>query len=141
MDLHTYTLPALFGLVLAGATLGACHWRYGRRLRSVIERMQRLDAARQAAGERALQARRQVELLQRELAEHHKARAQAATRRRAPADPAPSNKVGVARVDIPVESLPSLPANGFAETQPMCIRPETKPADLAPSRKDTPVTT
>ena len=133
MELAEYTLPALYGLLLSAATYGVCHWRYGRRLRTILERMQKLDAARQAAGQRALQARRQVEQLQKELAEQRTARTGSlSTHRRTTTEAA--GAVGPAKADIPVEPMLHLPPNGFADTQPMCLRPETRPVDLDVAR-------
>jgi hypothetical protein len=130
MELAEYTLPALYSLVLTATTYGVCRWRYERRLKIALQRMQKLDAARQAAGQRALQARRQVEQLQKELAEQHRVRADSLSGRRRSATAATGGAVGPAKADIPVEPVLQLPPNGFADTQPMCVRPETRPVEL-----------
>jgi hypothetical protein len=123
MGLTEFTLPALSGLAMAVATFGVCHWRHARRLRAVLERMAKLDAARLAAGERALQARRQIEQLQKELAEQRHARSQSPSGLARPA----SGSIGTATADIPVELPAQLPANGFADTLPICVRPASRP--------------
>ncbi len=105
---------------LASAALGALagRWWYGRRIAELLARLDKLERARQVAGQHSSQARRQIEQLQKDLAEQHRARAEArSARKRELSQSLDAAEQRTLRLD-PAER-PSLPAHGFADTQPL----------------------
>ena len=113
---------------LTSAAIGACagRWWYGRRTMELLVRLDKLERARQIAGQHAAQARRQIEQLQKDIAAQHKARADArASRRRElneTLDAASDRTIRVERAASDAADdgdRPVLPAHGFADTQPM----------------------
>lgn len=105
---------------LASAALGALalRWWCGRRIATLLARIDKLERARQLASQHSAQARRQIEQLQKDLAEQHRARADARSARKRDLSAAlDANEQQTLRLD-PAER-PHLPAHGFAETQPM----------------------
>jgi hypothetical protein len=106
------SMLALFtGFVASAASALACRWWFGRHIALLRERLVKSEQARQAAHERSTQARTQIAQLSKAIADlqrRHKVTLDS-QRRRADADRA-------------VPSLPEsavLPANGFADTQPL----------------------
>lgn len=116
MHITTWLLLIFTALALAGLTWWGCAWWYGRKL---AELQQRLDKTRQAAGEHVSAARRQIAQLNKELAERpplsksqHRARDEAAD--------AAARKAALEKsLDDAGATTQRLPANGFADTQPM----------------------
>jgi len=101
-------------------TLGGSFWWFGRRLTSLNHKLDKLDKARQFAGQQTAQARKQIEKLQAELVVQQRKLSHAhATKQRgeqldivlAPADKA-------AAAPVAGESA-QRPAHGFADTLPM----------------------
>ena len=122
MELSPYALTALVGAGLSAITFAACHLWHARRLRAVLARLEKIDRARQAAGQQAQQARKQVEQLQKELAAQHKARADAASaQRRAPEVKRPAPGLPASLLDI--DAGPAMPTHGFADTMPLLDGP------------------
>jgi hypothetical protein len=120
MELGPYAIALVAGLLFSAATFAACHMLHGRRVRALMLRMEKSDRARQAAGQQAQQARKQVEQLQKELAAQHKARAQAVSARKRSLqleqvlhEPRP-----LASSPLLDMEPPSMPTHGFADTMP-----------------------
>ena len=126
--METNLLLTLFAAsaVLSAATFAACHWWYGRKLAAAAERLEKSEKARQFSAQQTLQARKQIEKLQRDLASLQRARAEAeaaqARERKlrevlaAAEPPAPAPIRATARSTEP--AAPTL-VNGFADTLPM----------------------
>ena len=124
--METNLLLTLFvtSAVLCAATFAACHWWYGRKLAAGAERLEKSEKARQFSAQQTLQARKQVEKLQRDLAALQRARAEAEA-----AQARERNLRGVLAAAEPFAPAPSMarsaePAtptlvNGFADTLPM----------------------
>ena len=89
--METNLLLTLFvaSAVLSAATFAACHWWYGRKLAAAAERLEKSEKARQFSAQQTLQARKQIEKLQRELASLQRARAEAEAAQAQPPPPPP----------------------------------------------------
>jgi uncharacterized protein HemX len=112
MDAPLWLSLALGCTLACAATLGGSVWWFGRRLAALNHKLDKMDKARQFAGQQTAQARKQIEKLQAELAVQQRKLSHAhATRQRSeqldlvlgPADSAANHQ----------------PAHGFADTQPM----------------------
>ncbi len=128
--METNLLLTLFvtSAVLCAATFVACHWWYGRKLAASAERLEKSEKARQFSAQQTLQARKQIEKLQRDLAALQRARAEAEAahaRERnlrevlaaaAPPAPAPRPTAAPGGLDDPATATL---VNGFADTMPM----------------------
>lgn len=113
----------LAAIAAAASAAGAARWRYGRHAAALLARLDKLERARQLAGEHTAQARRQIEQLQKEVAAQHKARAEARMARKRESMPDAGDRT--VRIEAPADSgpPPSLPAHGFADTLPMTSDP------------------
>jgi septal ring factor EnvC (AmiA/AmiB activator) len=112
----------LAGAMVIAVTLGASHVWHRRRLVDALRRLEKIDRARAAAEQRATQARKQIDQLQKELAAQHRARIEAlAAQRRAPTIPQVPNRLEreLARSLAEERHDAALPPNGFADTMPM----------------------
>ena len=104
----------------AAAVWCASHWWHGRKRAALASQLDKTERARQFAIQQALQARKQVEKLQKELSEHRRTSSLAATQRekarelQAALDAAPA-----AAVQAGDAAAPATPAHGFADTLPM----------------------
>ena len=67
MSITTQAPYWLSGIGAAVLTYGVCAWRHRQRLADLFRRMHRIDRARQTAEQLALQARKQIEQLQKEI--------------------------------------------------------------------------
>ena len=108
--------------VLCTATFTACRWWYGRLLAASAERLQKNEKARQFSAQQMLQARKQIEKLQKDLALLHRGRAEAEAAqarernlREVLAAAAPPRSASTFSVDAAAPAL----VNGFADTLPM----------------------
>jgi len=112
--------PVWWGLAaaLTAAAVGAGHWWYRRRLAVLLAQLARLEQARHNADQMAQQARRQIEQLQKDLAQH-RARADALVQARKHPQPRPTVVVAAALSAGDTAAASRLPANGFADTEPM----------------------
>ncbi|MES3015796.1 MAG: hypothetical protein V4750_18975 [Pseudomonadota bacterium] len=112
MNLTNWLLLICTALTLASLTWWGCAWWYGRR---VSDLRQRIDKLRNAATLHANQARHQITLLQKELAERpaltpvQRSARDEAQARRAALDSQLDERAAESR----------LPAHGFADTQPL----------------------
>lgn len=126
--METNLLLTLFitSAVLCAGTFAACDWWYGRRLAASAERLERCEKARQFSAQQTLQARKQIEKLQRDLAAFQRARAEAeaaqARERNLREVLAAAEPPAFARARSMARSAelaaPTL-VNGFADTLPM----------------------
>jgi hypothetical protein len=122
MDLSPYALTALIGVGLSFVTFAVCHLWHARRMRALLVRLEKVDRARQAAGQQAQQARKQVEQLQKDLAAQHKARADAlSAQRRVQEVKRPAPELPASLLDI--DAGPAMAAHGFADTMPLLDGP------------------
>jgi hypothetical protein len=117
MDTSQWLIVSIACPVVAGATWLGAKWWYGRQLRVLTLRLQKIDKARQFSGQQVLQARRQVEALQKDLAAQNEvlARAQLATQRSRHLEDA----LRAASTAEPSGAMPLAPAHGFADTLPL----------------------
>ena len=128
--METNLLLTLFvtSAVLCAATFAACHWWYGRKLAASAQRLEKSEKARQFSAQQTLQARKQIETLQKDLAllQRGRAEAEAAQARErnlrevlaaaAPPTPSPRQAAAPDRLDDPATATL---VNGFADTLPM----------------------
>ena len=124
MNISTQLLPWWPGFVVAAAIYGACTWWYRRRLAEMLSRMEKIDRARLTAQQYVQQSRRQIEQLQKDLAAQHRARAEALSLRKRGQQMAEINRafereVAVRPTHREPMGRPALPADGFADTQPI----------------------
>lgn len=118
MGITHWLLLICTALVLSVLTWYSCSWWYGRKL---AELQGRLEKTRQAAGLHANQARHQITLLQKELAERPSlTKAQLKAR-----DDAASAAARKAELEARLDEapMPRAPAHGFADTQPLTRPP------------------
>lgn len=112
----------LVGLVLTG---GAAFWWFSRQLKAAAERVDKVEKARQFAGQQVTQARKQVEALQKELGELKHA-AKSALRPARPSDTVPPPAEPEAFDPfLPLAAAAPPPAaspDGFADT--LVLRPK-----------------
>jgi len=122
VNLHLSLTPWVVGPLLAAATYLACHWWYGRRIAEMLQRLEKIDRARQSADELAQQARRQIEQLQKDLAAQYRARTEALSAKKR-AENASEDRRELERVlligDEDHGAKASARPHGFADTQPM----------------------
>jgi hypothetical protein len=103
-------------LALCAVTWGACHWWYGRRLKALQQKVDKMEKARHVAGLHAQQARKQIEQLHKQMAVLQQKRSDLQAVMQSQLD-----------VDLPMATGgravagdgPVLPPNGFADTLPM----------------------
>jgi hypothetical protein len=117
MDLR-HLIIVSSGSALAGLlTWAACHWWYGRRIEDLTTKLVKVEKARLFTVQQALQARKQIEALQKDLAAQNEALEQAQVARQRTRHLEEVLKAASA-ADAAQTLLPR-PANGFADTQPL----------------------
>ena len=124
MDTYTWVAIALGLAVCIGAGFWVGRWSLRPREAALASRVTHLEKARQVALEHGQQARRQIEILQKEIAMHQKARADALAARRRSRDLNDALDAAERTVVLPGHSsdsfnLSRLPSHGFADTQPV----------------------
>jgi hypothetical protein len=118
MDTRQSMILAVGALLIAVATWLACRWWYGRQLRAAAQRTLKVEKARLFAVQQTLQARKQIESLQRELATRGEALVHAEVARDK-SRRLQQALLAAAREDAHATSEDMLPSHGFADTQPM----------------------
>jgi len=118
MDTSQWLIFATGGCAIAAATWLAARWWYGRQLDALNLRLQKVDKARQFSSQQTLQARRQVEALQKDLAAQNEllAKAQLATQRSRHLEEVLRT---ASAAELAGSAVPQGPAHSFADTQPM----------------------
>ena len=116
MDTRLWLISALVGTSLCVATWLGCRWWYGRKLDAANSRFQKSDKARHFSIQQTLQARKQIEALQKDLAAQQEVMAQAQIARQRSRH---LEEVLKAAAEAEGEALAVRPALGFADTQPM----------------------
>lgn len=118
METFDLFIAGLSAIGLCAATGGACHWWYGRRLTAMADRLDKMDKARQFSQQQTLQARKQIEKLQKDLAAPRgAAHPDSATRPRAP-DDATRAQAAMAAALAAGDQRSQVPVHGFADTEP-----------------------
>ncbi|CAN5920235.1 hypothetical protein BH11PSE8_BH11PSE8_46510 [soil metagenome] len=118
MDTTLWLIFIGCALALCATTGGGCHWWYGRKLQRMATQLEKADRAKEFSAQQTLQARRQIERLQKELAS-------ALQRLSALSPPSPVDRLaealraGDAAIPERSEGRRPLPVNGFADTEPM----------------------
>ena len=118
MDTRHWLIFAIGASFIGAATWFACHWWYGRKLEAANQRLQKSDKARLFSIQQTLQARKQIEALQYDLAAQQKAMAQAQIARERSRHLEEVLRVA-ALADAEAEALALRPSHSFADTQPM----------------------
>jgi hypothetical protein len=114
MDLRHGMMLALAALVATVATWALCRWWYGRRISSLLAKLGKSDKARNFSVQQALQARKQIEALRKDLAAQQEAMVKAQIAR------ARSRHLeDVLKAASEAEDHALRPASGFADTQPL----------------------
>jgi hypothetical protein len=114
MEAFDLFITCLGAIGLCAATAGACHWWYGRRLSAMADRLDKLDKARQFSQQQTLQARKQIEKLQKDLAAPRgTTHPDAAARPRTP-----DAQAAVAAALAAGDQRSQAPVHGFADTEP-----------------------
>lgn len=124
MDTYTWVAIALGLAACIGTGIWVGRWSLRPRESALASRITHLEKARQAALEHGQQARRQIEILQKEIAMHQKARSDALAARRRSRDLNDALDAAERTVVLPGRSpdsfnLSRLPSHGFADTQPI----------------------
>lgn len=118
MDTSHWLILALVPTSIGAVTGVGCRWWYGRRIETLRERLQKVDKARIFSGQQTMQARRQVEALQKDLAAQQELLAQAQIEKQRARHLEEALKAAHDETDAS-DTLPMRPSNGFADTQPM----------------------
>ena len=116
MDTRLWMIFALTVASVCVATWLGCHWWYGRKLDAANSRFQKSDKARHFSIQQTLQARKQIEALQKDLAAQQDALAQAQVARQRSRH---MEEVLKAAAEAKDEAVAVRPSHGFADTQPM----------------------
>lgn len=74
MNVSHWLVSVLGSAVVCVLTWASCQWWYGRKLAAMICRLEKIDKARQLSSQQTLQARKQIEKLQTDLAAQHRAK-------------------------------------------------------------------
>jgi len=118
MDTHHWLIFALGSVLVSVATWIGCWLWYGRKIEALNHRLQKSDKARHFSTQQTLQARKQMEALQKDLAAQNAvmAKAQLSKQRNRHLE-----EVLKASAVAELESGDNLarPAHGFADTQPL----------------------
>jgi hypothetical protein len=113
----SHWLPlSLSSSVASVATLLACRWWYQRKLGTLSQRLHKSDKARLFSAQQTLQARRQIEALQKDMEVQKQAMAEAQGARQRSRHMEEALK---AVAEAEEASLAPRPNHGFADTQPM----------------------
>lgn len=122
MDTRHWLILAIGASLVGAATWFACHWWYGRQLETASQRLQKSDKARLFSIQQTLQARKQIEALQKDLAAQQQTMAQAQIAREHSRHMEAVLKAAAdadAAAQTEIEALARRPSHGFADTQPM----------------------
>lgn len=122
METIYWLAAGLAALVVGVVSAGVCVFYFNRRIDELMRRVNKAEKARQTALAHGMQARTQVEMLQKELAEQQRQRSQARTHhaRRENLDlvlEAADREAAMAAVADETRGV--LPRSGFADTQPI----------------------
>jgi len=117
MDLRLWIIVGSGCAVTAALTWWACHGWYGRRIGSLASKLAKSEKARQFTSQQAMQARKQIEALQKDLAAQNEALEQAQVARQRSRHL--EEVLKAASEAESTETLLARPANGFADTQPL----------------------
>jgi hypothetical protein len=113
-------LALVLGLAIASAaTWAACRWWYGRKLRAAAHRLYKSDQGRLFSQQQTLQARKQVELLKKELAEHRDALTKSEADRRRTRELEQALALAERAAESNSGMIPLASPQGFADTQIM----------------------
>jgi uncharacterized membrane protein YccC len=118
MDTTNWLILALGSLLVGVATWIGCWLWYGRKIESLSQRLQKSEKARHFSNQQTLQARKQLEALQKDLAEQNAALAKAQVakqRNRHLEDALRASAVA----ELESGDKMARPAHGFADTQPL----------------------
>ena len=116
MDTRHWLIFAIGGSIICVATWFACRWWYGRKLDTANQRLQKSDKARLFSIQQTLQARKQVEALQKDLAAQQETMAQTQIARQRTRH---TEEVLKAAAEAEAEPPALRPSHGFADTQPI----------------------
>lgn len=108
-----WLIPLVAALVGAALSASACRWWFGRSMKMMHRRLEQSEHARHAAHERSLQARQQIEQLTRMVSSLQMRQKQSLEAQQQ------QRRAHLERTLEAAEVRPALPANGFADTQPM----------------------
>ena len=114
----TIAIALVFALAAASlVTWAACRWWYGMKLRVAAQRLHKSDQGRLFSQQQTMQAKKQIELLKKELAEHRAALTDSEANRKRTRE----LEVALAAAERAAEShsgmMPLAPSHGFADTQ------------------------
>lgn len=122
MEAIHWLAAGLAAFIVGVVSAGACVFYFSRRIDDLNKRMSKIDQARQTAMQHGLQARTQVEMLQKEITELRRQRPQQA----APAHTVPPRREELDmmlaagdRVAAAGVERPALTKSGFADTMPI----------------------
>lgn len=121
MDATQWIVAVVAALSFGALGFGAGRWRYGRREHTLLQRAARIEQARQLALQHGQQARRQIEMLQKEIATYQRARVEAQAARRRSRELSDTLDAQERTMVMPGRGfdLSRLPPSGFADTQPI----------------------
>ena len=117
MEFSDWLIVSTGSAALAAVTWGIAHWWYGRRIGELAHRLEKSEKAHQFASVQVTQARKQIERLQKDLAAQHQKTVQFGER--AEQLHAVLRAGDAAAASRSATGRPTLPVDGFADTEPM----------------------
>ena len=118
MDTQNWLIFALGWLLVGVATWIGCWLWYGRKIETLNHRLQKSEKARHFSSQQTLQARKQLEALQKDLAAQNAALAKAQVGKQRNRHLEESLKAS-AVAELESGDNIARPAHGFADTQPL----------------------
>jgi septal ring factor EnvC (AmiA/AmiB activator) len=112
------TASVVISLAVASlATWAGCRWWYGQKLQAAAQRLHKSDQSRLFSQQQTQQAKKQIEALKKELAEHKKALQDTEASRKRTRELEQALLVAERAAENTSGMMPLTPTHGFADTQ------------------------
>ena len=120
MQIPDWLVASLAMLCFGAVAIGAVVWCYGRKLSAALRKIEKMENARQVSSQHALQTRKQIEQLQKDLAAQQARLLSAAKAAPAVREARVPLAQALAAGDLAHEAARrAVATNGFADTLPL----------------------